>query len=122
MRFYITFMTKSRTFPRVYADGKSFDEAWESVKANYHDVADFVDCIEIYATNKELKTALYELATEKTDFKRIEKLLAIIDDDLLPSQWYEAVRYITRKITSDHSIKRYQALADWIYIQIAGRD
>ena len=57
---------------------------------------------------------LYDMATEKSDYKRIEKLLTIKS---LVNFWDE-VRQLTKKITSCHSINRWQCLAELRYMQL----
>lgn len=50
----------------------------------------------------------YEYAIEKRDISKIDKLNKIYN---LENYWNE-VRKLTNNITSDHSIKRWQCLAD----------
>ncbi len=52
--------------------------------------------------------AIRKYATEARDVSRIEKLWSLTSKDT----FYEDVRKLTKRITSDHGIKRWQILAD----------
>jgi len=57
---------------------------------------------------------IYSNAIEKTDIKRIDKLNQLKNKDT----FWNDVRKLTRKITSDHSISRWQCLAEIRYEEL----
>ena len=59
----------------------------------------------------------YDRAIEKRDYAKIDKLNRLINVDT----FYDDVRKLTRNITSDHSIKRWQCLADYRYKEITDK-
>ena len=56
----------------------------------------------------------YDRAIEKRDYAKIDRLNRLINVDT----FYDDVRKLTRNIISDHSIKRWQCLADYRYKEI----
>ena len=67
-------------------------------------------------TNLEHMLSGYHCAMEKRDFARIDKIRAIILDETTCEQdYYERIRKLTKRVTSDHTIKRWQCLADYYY-------
>lgn len=52
--------------------------------------------------------AIRKYATETRDVSKIEKLWSLTSKDT----FYEDVRKLTKRVTSDHGIKRWQILAD----------
>ena len=50
----------------------------------------------------------YEYAMENRDYAKIDKLNALTD----PVTFWDDVRKLTRSVRSDHSIKRWQILAE----------
>lgn len=52
--------------------------------------------------------AIRKYAMEARDVSRIEKLWSLTDKET----FYEDVRKLTKRITSDHGIRRWQILAD----------
>ena len=57
---------------------------------------------------------LYDLAIEKRDFAKIEKLLTLKNLD----NFWDNVRKFTTNVYSDHSIHRWQCLAELREIQL----
>ena len=56
------------------------------------------------------------LALENRDIPRIDKVLnAYFDGTINRSNYYDKVRSFTKKVSSDHSIKRWQIIADGIF-------
>ena len=60
----------------------------------------------------------YEWATEAMDYRRIDKLNKLTN----PDTFWDDVRKLTKKITSDHSIKRWQILAEGRYRELTGKE
>ena len=61
---------------------------------------------------KEL--TMYDFVMERNDYKRIEKLLTLNN----PETYWDDVRKFTRNVTSDHSIRHWQGLAELRYNQL----
>ena len=59
-------------------------------------------------------SVLYKCIWEKNDIRRVEKLLELTD----PGTFWDDVRKLTSKITSDHSIHRWEHLAGLRYEEI----
>lgn len=56
----------------------------------------------------------YSVAIEKRDFSRIDKIYKILDEkDTNKNNYYDKIRKITKKITSCHSLNRWQILAEY---------
>lgn len=56
----------------------------------------------------------YDYAIENRDIAKIDKLNALTN---IQTYW-DDVRKLTRNVTSDHSIKRWQCLADARYTEL----
>lgn len=56
----------------------------------------------------------YNNAIEERDFKRIDKLNKLMD----PKTFWDDVRKITKRITTDRAIHRWQTLAEIRYEEI----
>ena len=54
---------------------------------------------------------------EKADIAKIEKLNRLTDR----ATFWASVRKLTRRVTSDHSIGRWQALADMRFEELSSR-
>ena len=50
----------------------------------------------------------YEYAMENRDYAKIDKLNALVD----PATFWDVVRKLTRNVRSDHSLRRWQILAE----------
>lgn len=64
----------------------------------------------------------YSRAIEKRDFNKIDKLYLILEDKTTTKEnYWDRVRKFTKGITSDHSLRRWQCLAEYYekYIEIA---
>ena len=61
---------------------------------------------------------LYGYAMERSDYKRIEKLNALTN----PETFWDDVRKLTRRVTSDHSIRHWQGLAELRYAILTRKD
>lgn len=61
-----------------------------------------------------MKERDYSGAIEKRDFNKIDKLYSILEDDTTTKEnyWYR-VRKLTKGIASDHSLSRWQCLAEY---------
>lgn len=57
---------------------------------------------------------IYDFAMEKRDLKRIEKLNNLHNKD----RFWDDVRKITKKVNSDHTIRRWQCLAEIRYEEL----
>lgn len=57
---------------------------------------------------------LYNNAIERRDFKRIDKLNLLTD----AKTYWDSVRKLTRKVSGDHAINRWQTLAEIRYEEI----
>lgn len=56
----------------------------------------------------------YDPAMEKRDLGRIEKIYAILEDETTnKNNYYDRIRKLTKRVTSDHSIGRWQCLAEY---------
>lgn len=58
-----------------------------------------------------------ECAIEKSDYRKIEALNKLNN----PHTFWADVRKLTRRVTSDHSIGRWQALADMRFEELSSR-
>jgi len=58
----------------------------------------------------------YDYAMERNDYKRIDKLNTLTNVDT----FYDDVRKLVKNVHSDHTIKRWQCLADARYDELAG--
>lgn len=56
----------------------------------------------------------YDYALEKRDISKIDKLNRLTNVDT----YWDDVRKLTKSVTSDHSIKRWQCLADVRYMEL----
>ena len=55
----------------------------------------------------------YSMAIEKRDFSKIDKLYDIIEDEkTTKDNYWDKVRKLTKRVTSDHSLSRWQCLAE----------
>lgn len=61
---------------------------------------------------------LYDYATEKADFPKIEKLNTLNN----PETFWDDVRKLTKRVTSDHSINRWEILANAKYRMMTRKD
>ena len=50
----------------------------------------------------------YEYAMENRDYTKIDKLNALVD----PATFWDDVRQLTRNVRSNHSLRRWQILAE----------
>jgi len=58
----------------------------------------------------------YNRAIENSDFSKIDKIYNGIESGRITKEnFWDVIRMFTRNVTSDHSIKRWQCLADWFY-------
>lgn len=65
---------------------------------------------------KNLKEKAYRYAWETADYKKIDKIINGIDKFRInKSNIYDEVKKFTKNVTSDHSIGRWQSIADWFY-------
>ena len=55
-------------------------------------------------------------AIEKADYAKIRKLNSLTD----PKTFWNDVRKFTKNVTSDHSIGRWQCLAEQRYLELLG--
>lgn len=56
----------------------------------------------------------YSPAIENRDFGKIEKIYNILEDETTnKNNYYDRIRKLTKKVTSDHSIGRWQCLAEY---------
>ena len=56
----------------------------------------------------------YSMAIEKRDFAKIDKLYDVIEDETTTkANYWDKVRKLTKRVTSDHSIGRWQCLAEY---------
>ena len=73
-------------------------------------------------TQKEIKmkvfwsNRLFDYAMEVRDYAKIEKLNALTN----PETFWDDVRKLTKNVTSDHSIGRWQCLAEARYAIMTG--
>lgn len=67
----------------------------------------------------ELRKSAYRLAWEQRDYKRIDKIIGAIEDGSINKEsFYDVIRKFTKRIESDHSINRWEALSDWFYVKL----
>jgi HEPN domain-containing protein len=57
---------------------------------------------------------LYDYVMDRTDYKRIEKLIKITNKET----FWDEVRKLTKNVTSDKYIRRWQGLAELRYNQL----
>lgn len=58
--------------------------------------------------------ALSEVYMEKSDYNKIIKILEGIKlEKINKENLYDQVRILTKRVTSDHSIKRWQIITEW---------
>lgn len=63
----------------------------------------------------------YSRAIEKRDFNKIDKLYLILEDKTTTKEnYWDRVRKFTKGITSDHSLSRWQCLAEYYEKYIKG--
>lgn len=63
----------------------------------------------------------YSGAIEKRDFNKIDKLYSILEDKTTTKEnYWDKVRKLTKGITSDHSLSRWQCLAEYYEKYIRG--
>ena len=56
----------------------------------------------------------YSPAIENRDFGKIEKIYTILEDKTTnKNNYYDRIRKLTKRVTSDHSIGRWQCLAEY---------
>ena len=56
----------------------------------------------------------YSPAIENRDFGKIEKIYAILEDETTnKNNYYDRIRKLTKRVTSDHSIGRWQCLSEY---------
>lgn len=56
----------------------------------------------------------YSRAIEKRDFSKIDKLYAIVTDSKTTKEnYWSQVKKLTKRVTSDHSLGRWQCLAEY---------
>ena len=56
----------------------------------------------------------YSPAIENRDFRKIEKIYAILEDETTnKNNYYDRIRKLTKRVTSDHSIGRWQCLSEY---------
>ena len=56
----------------------------------------------------------YGPAIEKRDFGKIKKIYTILEDKTTnKNNYYDRIRKLTKRVTSDHSIGRWQCLAEY---------
>lgn len=56
----------------------------------------------------------YSPAIENRDFGKIEKIYNILEDKTTnKNNYYDRIRKLTKRVTSDHSIGRWQCLAEY---------
>lgn len=56
----------------------------------------------------------YSPAIENRDFGKIEKIYNILEDETTnKNNYYDRIRKLTKRVTSDHSIGRWQCLAEY---------
>lgn len=56
----------------------------------------------------------YSRAIENRDFAKIDKLYAILNDETTTKDnYWDKVRKLTKRVTSDHSLSRWQCLAEY---------
>ena len=56
----------------------------------------------------------YGPAIEKRDFGKIEKIYTILEDKTTnKNNYYDRIRKLTKRVTSDHSIGRWQCLTEY---------
>lgn len=62
----------------------------------------------------KLKERAYRTVWEVADYKKIDKIICGIDSGKInKSNLFDEVRKFTKNVTSDHSIGRWQSIADW---------
>jgi hypothetical protein len=60
------------------------------------------------------RQAYIQCSLENADIKKIDKIInGIKDGEINKNNLFEEVRKLTRNITSDHSIKRWQIIVEW---------
>lgn len=68
-----------------------------------------------------MKERDYSGAIEKRDFNKIDKLYSILEDKTTTKEnYWDKVRKLTKRITSDHSLSRWQCLAEYYEKYIKG--
>lgn len=56
----------------------------------------------------------YSPAMENRDFGKIEKIYIILEDETTTKDnYYDKIRKLTKRVKSDHSIGRWQCLAEY---------
>ena len=60
-------------------------------------------------------TELYNRIIEQADIRKIDKLAELND----PETFWDDVRKLTRRVNSDHSIRRWECLAECRFAEIA---
>ena len=56
----------------------------------------------------------YSPAIENRDFGKIEKIYNILEDETTnKNNYYDRIRKLTKRVTSDHSIGRWQCLSEY---------
>lgn len=63
---------------------------------------------------KNLRERAYKSVWEIADYKKIDKIIGGIDScKINKSNLFDEVRKLTKNVTSDHSIGRWQSIAEW---------
>ena len=61
--------------------------------------------------------AYKEIAIENRDIAKIDKIVdGIKQFKINKSNLFDEVRKLTKRVTSDHSIRRWQIIAEWFYM------
>lgn len=65
---------------------------------------------------KELEQKMYSRVLEKRDINKIDKMINGIENKKInKTNFWESIRKFTKNIYSDHSIKRWQCLSEYLY-------
>jgi len=61
-----------------------------------------------------LRKRAYLICYSNADCKKVDKIIdEIAAGKINKSNLYDEIRKMTRRVTSDHSIKRWQVIAEW---------
>lgn len=61
-----------------------------------------------------LRQLAYKRCIENRDFSKVDKIIdGIYRGKIRKENLYDEVRKLTKRVTSDHSIKRWQIITEW---------
>jgi len=68
---------------------------------------------------KEQKTNAYKRAIENADVTKINKILKGLETGKITKEnFWDSIRKLTKSVSSDHSMNRWEILSEWFYNQL----